>query len=172
MWSTVKRVAVPLLLFLSWPSLADSLPQPSGKVILTVSGAIVNTNGEENGEPVARFDRAMLEAMPQHSFTTITPWTDGKHQYQGVLLHQLLKQLGADGDRIEARALNDYFATIELEPIADYPVLLAMQVDGQPMRVRTKGPLWILYPLSDYPELDTKQHHVGMVWQLDRIKVK
>ncbi|MDH3537347.1 MAG: hypothetical protein OER87_16515, partial [Gammaproteobacteria bacterium] len=40
-------------------TLADSLQAPTGKVILTVSGKIANTNAGDRAE----FDREMLEAL-------------------------------------------------------------------------------------------------------------
>ncbi|RDE19093.1 hypothetical protein DV711_16010 [Motiliproteus coralliicola] len=149
-------------------SQATPLEQPTGDVLLTVTGAIENTNAPGQ----ARFDRAMLEALPQHSFDTITPWTDGKHQYEGVLLKELLQQLGAKGSKVVAHALNDYHSVIDLDPIRNYPVMIAIRADGKPMRIRDKGPLWILYPMSDYPELNHQRHHPAMVWQLNRLEVQ
>ena len=56
---------------------ATSLAQPSGKVILQVSGKIAVTNDAD----VAAFDVAMLQGMPQHSFTTTTPWYVGPQTF-------------------------------------------------------------------------------------------
>ena len=39
------------------------------------------------------------------------------------------------------------------------------------MRVRDKGPIWIIYPLSDYPALRKEEHHHAMVWQLKALSV-
>lgn len=172
MWSRVKRLRL-LLFILIWPltvfsTQAATLQQPSGDVLLTVTGLIEKTNAPGQ----ARLDRAMLEAMPQHSFETTTPWTAGKHQYKGVLLRQLLERLGAKGTKVVAHALNDYHSVIELEPIRDYPVMIAMRADGKPMRIRDKGPLWIIYPMSDFPELNHQRHHPAMVWQLNRLEVQ
>src|SRR5687767_4813556 len=50
------------------------LAQPSGEVILTVSGKISVTNRPPD---TAVFDRDMLEALGTSSFTTTTPWFDG-----------------------------------------------------------------------------------------------
>ena len=148
-------------------SMAADLSKPEGTVILTVSGNIDNTN--VNGE--AQFDRQMLEQLPQTKITTYTPWTEGLHVYEGVLLNTLLEQVGASSDKLVAKALNDYHTKIDLAALKDYPILLAIKTDGVPMRVRDKGPIWIIYPLSDYAELDTIKHHEDMIWQLGSLEV-
>ena len=148
-------------------SMAADLSKPEGTVILTVSGNIDNTN--VNGE--AQFDRQMLEQLPQTKITTYTPWTEGLPVYEGVLLNTLLEQVGASSDKLVAKALNDYHTKIDLAALKDYPILLAIKTDGVPMRVRDKGPIWIIYPLSDYAELDTIKHHEDMIWQLGSLEV-
>jgi hypothetical protein len=52
------------------PAGAASLPEPTEKPILTVTGKITVTNKEG----AAQFDRAMLEALGAASFSTSTPW--------------------------------------------------------------------------------------------------
>jgi len=146
---------------------AESLPAPTGKVILTVSGDISLTNSDEGAD----FDIALLESLPQHHFITATPWTEGESRYDGVLLNELLKHLNANGQKLTAVALNDYKVHFELAEVKDVPVMLAYKKDGQYMRVRNKGPIWILYPMSDYPELDKPKHHANMVWQLRKLRV-
>lgn len=146
---------------------ANDLTKPEGTVILTVSGHINNTNiGNE-----AQFDRQMLEQLPQTKITTHTPWTEGQHVYEGVLLSVFLKHIKASGDQLVAIALNDFRTEINLESIKNYPVLLAIKKDGASMRVRDKGPIWIIYPLSDYSELDTNQYYENMIWQLRSLEV-
>ncbi|MEH6470450.1 MAG: molybdopterin-dependent oxidoreductase [Halopseudomonas sp.] len=165
---SVRCVVASLLLTLSLPCVAGVLDSPNGDVLLTLRGKITHINAQQT----AQFDRAMLQALPQHHFTTTTPWTEGAHRYDGVLLKDLLAAVGARGSQLTLYALNDYHATIQLAPLRDYPILVAMKADGRPMRVRDKGPLWLLYPMSDFPQLDSKKHHVGMVWQLNGMVVE
>lgn len=49
-----------------------TLPQPQGRVMLAISGAIETTNGGG-----ARFDRATLERLGVAEVNTSTPRTDG-----------------------------------------------------------------------------------------------
>src|SRR6266702_192580 len=72
---------------------AASLPEPTDKPILTVTGKISVTNKDGT----AQFDRAMLEALGQTSFSTSTPWYDGPRKFEGVPLVKLLDAVGASG---------------------------------------------------------------------------
>jgi len=150
---------------LAW---AAALPEPQGPPLLIVGGRI----SQFNGDGVVRFDRAMLDSLPQHAMTTTTPWTEGRQRFEGPLLADLLAAVGSQGQELLLRALNDYFAVVDLEEVAGYPLLLAMRVNGSTLSVRDKGPIWLLYPMSEFPELDTPYHRADMVWQLARIEVR
>src|SRR3546814_8500689 len=78
------------------------LPAPDGKVILEVHGAISNTNSDG----VARYDRAMLRALPRVRIETSTSVTDGVHAFDGFLVRDLLEQVGTSGSSVVATALN------------------------------------------------------------------
>lgn len=136
-------------------------------IILTVKAAGCCANkGEQT------FTLAQLDALPQTTVTTITPWTNGKHSYQGVRLNVLLDQLGITANTIKATALNAYWAKLPVDDARKYPVLLATRQDGQVLTRRNKGPIFIIYPLSDYPELDQERTHSLMVWQTIRLEVE
>ncbi|MDX1655426.1 MAG: molybdopterin-dependent oxidoreductase [Candidatus Competibacteraceae bacterium] len=161
-----RFLLVLLLLPLSAP--ARDLPQPQGPVLLTVTGIIEHTNAPGQ----ARFDRQMLEALGLAQVHTTTTWTEGRILFEGVLLARILEFVGAQGDTIVARALNDYMAEIPASDLEHYPVLVAMTMDGEPMTPRDKGPLWIIYPRDDYPQLNTPYVDQRWVWQLNRLKIK
>ena len=147
---------------------AADLAQPAGKVILTVSGNIANTNAGDE----AHFDRAMLEALGVDELTIETAWTDGRPTFSGVQGKKILDAVGASGDTVVARAINDYQVEIPASELLAYPVLFAMKQDGRYMRVRDKGPIWIIYPRETYPELDTEEYKDRWIWQLESIHIK
>lgn len=146
---------------------AESLPAPQGEVILTVSGAIANTNDDG----LARLDMALLEGLPKHSFATSTIWTEGVDTYEGVLLTDLLSAVGATGTNVLAKALNDYEITFPVaEATSDGP-LLAYLTNGKAMSVREKGPIWLIFPYDTVEAFRTEQTYARSIWQLDRITV-
>ncbi len=147
---------------------AGPLPQPSGRVILTISGAIENTNGDG----VARFDRAMIERIGVTEMNTSTSWTDGVMRFEGVLARDLLEAVGASGDQVSARALNDYTIEIPLSDFESYDVLFAFRMDGIDLTSRDKGPLWVVYPRDQHPKLRNPEIDAKWVWQLVKLDVQ
>lgn len=150
------------------PRAAQALEQPTGKVILTLSGNITHTNRGDK----AVFDRAMLEGLGLTEVRVTTPWTDGEQQFVGVLGRKILDAVGARGETITARAINDYQVKIPAADLRVYPVLLALKHNGKYMRVRDKGPIWIIYPRDTHPELDTDQITDRWVWQLSEMVIQ
>src|SRR5688572_12609688 len=73
---------------------AASLPEPTDKPILTVTGKISVTNKDGT----AQFDRSMLEALGKASFSTSTPWHKEPVVFEGVPLAKLMDAVGATGD--------------------------------------------------------------------------
>jgi len=41
-----------------------------------------------------------------------------------------------------------------------------MTMDGEPLSVRDKGPIWIVYPRDEFPELATPEVNSRWIWQL------
>lgn len=146
---------------------AADLSAPQGPVVLTVSGNITNTNGDD----VARFDQAMLEALEQRTTTAATPWFDSAHDFTGPLASAILEAVGAQGKTMRIVALNDYFADVPIQDTRDFPVVFATHFDGQMMSVRDKGPLFLIYPFDEYPELFNEVYFGRSVWQIIRIEV-
>ncbi|MEP6018730.1 MAG: molybdopterin-dependent oxidoreductase [Paracoccaceae bacterium] len=135
----------------------------SGPVILTISGQI-------DGDVVA-FDREMLEALDWREIRTWTSFIEGEQVFAGPTLKSVLSAVGAKGTKIRAIAINDYAVDIPVEHAEMYDVLLALDHNGRTMRVRNKGPVWVIYPQT---EAEASEHNFDaeMIWQLDRIAVE
>lgn len=168
--SLLKRL-IPLLLPICLASPAvnaadDWRELPANPLILTVTGELgCCPQGQ------ALFDLQRLDALPQVEVKTLTPWTEQEDSYRGVRLSVLLDELKAQGQRIDATALNDYSMLLNLAAARQYPVILATRKNGKVMGVRDKGPIWVIYPLSDFPELRKEEHHQAMVWQLKSLNI-
>jgi hypothetical protein len=133
-----------------------------------VSGKIATSNPEG----VVQFDRAGLEALGIVAVETSTPWYKGVVRFEGVPLQKLMQSVGASGNRVTAIALNDYASELPIADFAKYNVILALKPDGQYMPVRDKGPLFIVYPYDNAPELRSQKFYSRSVWQLSRLIVK
>jgi hypothetical protein len=147
---------------------AASLAKPEGKVILTISGLIGNTN---NGDK-AEFDMAMIEALGTSSFTTKTPWYKDPVTFSGVPMAKLMEAVAAKGTNLTVTALNDYATDVPVEDFKTHPVILATKRDGNYMPVRDKGPLFIVYNYDSNPELQHQRFYSRSVWQVARMVVK
>jgi hypothetical protein len=161
------RVLAMLFLF-AGSAAADTLPKPAGSVMLEVTGAIANHNDGDK----AAFDLAMLEGMGVTRIVTSTAWTEGTPAFEGVLLSKLIERVGATGKVAVTIALNDYKVEIPVSDFAKYPVILAYRMNGELLKIRDKGPLWIVYPQDGYPELKTKETQAKWVWQVKEIRFK
>lgn len=147
------------------PALA--LEAPKERPILTVSGKI----GVKNAGAAARFDMKMIEALPQHTFTTRTPWYDKPVKFTGPLLSDLLAAVKASGNNISAVAINDYKISIPVADLKHKPIV-ARLLDDQPMPVREKGPLFVVYPFDSSAELRSSTYYERSIWQLKALEVQ
>jgi len=148
---------------------AEPLAKPAGgEIILTISGAIANGNGDGS----AFFDLALLKSLPARQLVTETPWTKGKHSFTGVPLEALLAAVGVRGKTITAFALNDYSVDLPVEDGAQHGALVVYLFDGQPMLASDRGPLWILYPFDDRPETRSETYYQRAVWNLYAMTVR
>lgn len=146
---------------------AAALPTPQGDIVLTITGNIQSTNGDG----VAQFDRDMLEAITQRTTTTKTPWYDGSRAFSGPLGEAILDAVGAQGGTIRVVALNDYSADVPAADFRAHPIILATHADGQMLSIRDKGPLFLIYPFDEEPELFNEVYFGRSVWQINRIEV-
>ena len=163
------RLAAAILALMVMPffSFAADWSKPEGEVILTVRGLIANTN---DGDRTV-LDRSMLETLPATSFSTQTNWTQVEHTFTGVLLSDLIAALDISGTQLRATALNDYSVEIPVSDAKPGGPIIAYAIDGEPMSVRDKGPLWIVYPYDSSAEYRTETIYARSIWQLDRIEV-
>jgi len=148
---------------------AQTLSKPTGPVILTVTGNISHTNTTSK---TAEFDRDMLMGLEVIDQKTMTPWSEGVDLYRGPLLRSVMAAVGAQTGELSVTALNDYSAKVPKKDGEDYDVILAMDMNGKPMSVRDKGPIFMLYPFTDHPDLNNEVIHNRSVWQVKSINVE
>ncbi len=182
------RIALPLTLLLAsaLPASAD-MPAPSGHVLLTLGGAVTETNlparGEHDGgllgflevthEGAAGFDAGMLDSLPQVEITI--PYGPEDHEreitFRGPLMSDVMTMAGAEGRTAKPMAMDGYQAEISWQNIADHKPILATHADGAPMGIGGYGPTMIVFPPTD--DADLAQTQSGQqVWALAYIAVE
>lgn len=140
----------------------ENLPEPKQAVILEVRGAVARNNMDG----AAYFDMDMLKKLPAARLETTTAVTDGVRRFDGFLMRDLLAHVGAYGTTVTIRALNDYVIDIEIEEFDRFDVLVAYEMDGEPLLPSDKGPLWLVYPRDQHPQLQDIRFDYRWVWQM------
>ncbi len=149
------------------PGFAQAPPAPRGRPVLDLAGLI-----EAPGGAPLRLDLAQLDALPQGGFTSRTPWFDAARRFTGVSGAGLVAAIGARGSEVVATALNDYAVTIPMADFTGAGLILATRLDGEPMSVREKGPVWVVYPFDAEARLRSEVFYSRSIWQLRRLEFR
>ena len=167
----IQRRTLHQLMFIGALALAVSahaLDAPKERVVLTVTGKI----GVKNAGETARFDMKMLKALPQHSFTTRTPWYDRPVKFTGPLLADVLAAVKASGTSVSAVAVNADTIKIPVADATAHRAIVARLLDDKPMPVREKGPLFVVYPFDDSATLRSSVYYERSIWQLKALGIQ
>lgn len=136
----------------------------------------LSTNAEEkiltieNQGNMSQFTLEQLLPHMDREIVTTTPWTNGETTFVGVSAKEMLHMLGVDKADLKVTALNNYWSKIPYKDIEKYNPLFAVKKNGHAMSVREKGPVWVIYPLSEFGEQNNEVLHSRMVWQVNRIE--
>jgi hypothetical protein len=134
---------------------------------------LVIRNATAPAQAEVRFSEADLLALPQVTVRTRTEFTDGVTEFVGPLARDVIAFIEA-GAATTAHlvAANDYAVDIPFSDLVDYDVVLALQVDGERLTIRDKGPIWLMYPLDDHAELQDPMYNNRLIWQLTVIELR
>lgn len=147
---------------------SQSLSKPRGPVILTVSGKIAIKNSHYGAD----FDASMLDAMPVSQITSATPWRVGVVTFSGPTLQSLLKLVKANGQLLKMSALDGYHVQIPIQDVEQFNPVLSRKINGVPLKVKDQGPLFMVFPFDDMPELKTDLYYGRSIWHLRTIVVE
>lgn len=163
----LAAVLLCLILLVAAPANAESLPPvPDNEPALIIRGQLEYTNvGDE-----IHLDMDWIKALPSEMFTTDTPWADGKQEFVGVRISVMFDALGIAAKSFSAIGLDGYKADVEVD-WDKYPVMIAYKHNGSDISIRRLGPLRIVYPFDEYPELMTDFNVTSAVWQLTHIEL-
>jgi len=136
------------------------------EVVLRIQG---NIEGQKND--VIELDLVSLTKLESTTFTTDQPWTSEPKEYTGVRVDVLLDHIGAKTADFDALASNEYKFRLSEIDFEKYPIIVAYKINGEFVSTRDLGPLLIVFPFNDYPELRTERNKAASVWQLTELQI-
>ena len=157
----------------------------AGPVVLTVTGAVENTNRDAINPDFDKlfvfndtsFDKAMefdlegLAALPQTTVRTDFPLGGDLVEYSGPALAEVLSAAGATGDTVTVQALDGYAVDVPYTEMIDKGAVLALSRDGTPLGIGSFGPAQIVFPRGEREDL-AEMPDDWWVWQIYHISVK
>jgi hypothetical protein len=139
-----------------------------------VTGNIGNPN---QGDAIV-MDLASIEMVGEVEYRVVDPFReegdDEEVVFRGPLMSDLLALWGVSQDDVETLnvvALNDYAVDVPAGDLWEYPVIFALQADGEYMPVSTRGPAMLVYPYADF-DFDMDEYNSYWVWQIKTIDVQ
>lgn len=154
----LQKIAILLLVFIPFSAFS------SEKVLLKVNSTSASISEE--------YTLQQLQQLPQYEIKTSIPWSNSVHTFKGPSLEDVLALANAKGQWLTMSALDSYKISFDYQRIKKFQPILALQVDGKLLTVRTKGPIWVILPLDKYEALDAAVYHDFMVWQLVKLDVE
>jgi len=149
-------------------SCAFALEPAKGKVILTITGKVA----EKTAPRAPPFDLAMLEKLPQQTFSTKTPWDKNPIKFKGPLLHERIGRSQGQRTTLKAAALNDYQTSIPFDDATKFDVIAAHQMNDQAISGAHQGAAVHCLPFDTKAELRSNADDERSAWQLKSIAVE
>lgn len=119
-----------------------------------------------------KISEAEFLSLAQSTIKTGTNWTPVS-RFTGVKIADLLDAVGAKGDKVEFRTLDDYTVQLPIAEFRKYGVILARSMGGKPLEPNKWRPYFVIYPKDDFPkELNVPSTEAKFVWQVTRLIVK
>ena len=168
-WNAILPLALSFVAQTTWAAPAlSTLSSPTNPPLLTITGKM-GVNGQQGK---AEFSLATLDNLPQQTNETWTPWHNGVQKFSGPTFYDVLKAVNARGTNVMVTAINDYASTIPFSELRKYPILLATRINGKPIPIRDKGPLFVVYPFDKYPETKNEISYFRSVWSVKLIEIR
>ena len=183
MLHAIKR---PLLAMAAVLALGAASPiQADGPVMLTVTGAVENTNrgpadpemdklfafNEVSFENAMEFDLGALEGLPQATVKADFPKGGPMVEFTGPTLSDVLAAAGAEGETVTVQAMDGYAVEVAMEELVGNGAVVALARDGKPFGIGGFGPAQIVFPRAERADL-AEMPDDWWIWQIYHIKVE
>jgi len=110
----------------------------------------------------------ILKLTPvEHTMNNV--WVNKTVTYTGVKLSTIIQEYNITSEWLKMTAINDYSIKVPIID-AEKGAFIAYLADGKPMKIRDKGPLWVLYPFGENEELEIDTYRNRSIWQLKLIE--
>ena len=76
------------------------------------------------------------------------------------------------GRGLRAVAPDGYAVDIPPADLETFPVILAVKRDGKYLGIGGRGPIWVVYPREDFPELQRAKDDDALIWSVFVILVE
>ncbi|MCF8483361.1 MAG: molybdopterin-dependent oxidoreductase [Rhodospirillum sp.] len=164
--TSLPRLAPSLVLASAFVLTAPLSPARAERPVLSIAGPL------DQGDPDL-FSLSDLKALGTRTITTTTPWTgDEEPTFTGPLLRTVLAAANEAGRTLTITAQDGYSVQIPFMDTVDWDMILAIEMDGNPLDPTTYGPAWIIYPYDTNPVLITAPYQERSVWKIVRIDVE
>lgn len=154
----MKKIILTSLLALSC-----SLSFAADKVLFTI----------KNGSVVKEYKDSDLKKFKWVAFKTSSPWFPQAKTFNGPLLKDILNDVGIkQTDNLTVTALDKYQVNIPAGDAWKENVILTREIDGQKLKVKDKGPAWIVYNFDAKTSLKQDTYYSRCPWQIATIEKK
>ncbi len=125
-----------------------------------------------SGDTTLTFTEEEYLALPTIEVKTENEWFDGMISYIGPSGRSLLDMVPHEGaTTVTLYASDDYSVPVPIEDYYTYDVVFAHTADGRRLSRRGKGPIWVMYPLSENSELQDPLYNSRLIYQLVRMEI-
>ena len=180
---TALATLTTLAMAIGGPAWAQS--EPTGPVLLTVTGAVENANRgaydpdtdkffEFNDVDFAKakqFDFDALSSLETVKIKADFPKGGDIHEYEGPLLSDVLAAAGADGQTVTIQALDGYAVEMQLDEAVAQGAVVALKRNGAPLSIGGFGPTHVVFPRAERDDLADMPDD-NWIWSIFHIKVE
>lgn len=126
---------------------------------------------DSEGDVVTRtYTSQDLRVFNEIAVVTANDFVTEETRFEGPLLRDLIGQEKLNlTSEISVTALDGYSTSIPVDEVYKYDVIIATSMDGRPLSEEPQGPFWVIYPMTDNPELQDG-YNSRLIWQLSDIE--
>ena len=137
--------------------------------LLEISGAVKSNSPRGS----FLFNEKEFLKLKSVKLVTATAWTP-RSEFVGPELSTVLEAAGVPATAKEMRfyAIDAYEITIPTTDLVNYRPVMAHTQNGERLVVATRGPVFLVYPRDQYPELTAIKGQAQFVWMVCKIVVK